>query len=123
MPTPEDFLPCNVMAANCPSRQVLQHLTSRWGILILVALLPGTLRFSELKRTIEGISERMLAQNLQFLEADGMLTRHSMNTVPPHVEYTLTPLGATAAAKMQELVVLIESELTQKLRARANGNT
>ncbi|VEC26688.1 Uncharacterized HTH-type transcriptional regulator ytcD [Shimwellia blattae] len=89
------------------------------GILILVALLPGTRRFSELKRTIEGISERMLAQSLQFLEADGMLTRRSMNTVPPHVEYTLTPLGATAAAKMQELVALIEDEMTRKLRARA----
>lgn len=111
-------LRCNVMAAGCPSRKVLQHLTSRWGVLVLVALLPGTQRFSSLRRKIEGVSERMLAQTLQSLEADGMIRRRSMNTVPPHVEYTLTTLGCEAAEKIQDLVMLIEESQTVLLTSQ-----
>ncbi|MFS2222597.1 winged helix-turn-helix transcriptional regulator [Pantoea sp. B65] len=112
------FLRCDVMAADCPSRKVLQHLTSRWGMLILVALLPGTQRFSSLRRKIEGISERMLSQTLQTLEADGMIARHSMNTIPPHVEYNLTEVGAEAAVKIHDLVKFIEDSQTALLFAQ-----
>lgn len=101
----------NVLAANCPSREVLKHLTSRWGVLVLIVLLPGTQRFSALRRAIEGISERMLSQTLQWLEGDGMVKRHVYNTVPPHVEYTLTPLGREAAEKVQDLADWIERNL------------
>ena len=101
----------DVMAAECPSRQVLQHLTSRWGVLVLIALLQGTQRFSQLRRKIGGINERMLAQTLQWLEADAMVHRRSFNTVPPHVEYTLTPLGAEAAAKVRDLVDWLETHM------------
>ena len=82
-----------VLSANCPSRQILQHLTNRWGVLVMIALATGTKRFSEIRRDIEGISERMLTQTLQQLEQDGMVHRKSFNTVPPHVEYTLTDRG------------------------------
>ena len=115
----------NVMAAACPSRQILQHLTSRWGVLVLIALLPGTRRFSELRRTVGGVSERMLAQTLQWLEADGMLRRHAFKTVPPHVEYTLTPLGREAALKVQALADWLEAQLpailTEQARAGAGA--
>ncbi|MBD9367151.1 helix-turn-helix domain-containing protein [Xanthomonas sp. XNM01] len=108
----------DLMAAACPSREVLKHLTSRWGVLVLIALLPGTQRFSQLRRAIGGVSERMLAQTLQWLEGDGMLERRAFNTVPPHVEYTLTPLGREAAEKVRDLADWIEVMLPQILAGR-----
>ena len=101
----------NVLASDCPSRQILNHLTSRWGGLVLVSLHSGTKRFSELRRAIDGISERMLTKTLQELEADGMLIRKSYNTVPPQVDYTLTEFGAEASNKMFELVDWLETNL------------
>ncbi|MDU5319127.1 MAG: helix-turn-helix domain-containing protein [Escherichia coli] len=65
----------NLFAEQCPSREVLKHVTSRWGVLILVALREGTHRFSDLRRKIGGVSEKMLAQSLQALEQDGFLNR------------------------------------------------
>ena len=83
----------NVLASACPSRQILQHLTSRWGALVLVSLHSGTKRFSELRRAI------------------GMLIRKSYNTVPPQVDYTLTEFGTEASNKMFELVEWLETNL------------
>ncbi|QGU89688.1 transcriptional regulator [Erwinia sorbitola] len=94
----------NVLLSQCPSRQILHKITGKWGLLVMLALKSGTKRFGELRREVEGISERMLTQTLQQLEEDKMLVRKSFNTVPPHVEYTLTPLGAEAASKIKELV-------------------
>jgi DNA-binding HxlR family transcriptional regulator len=110
----------NVMAATCPSREILRHLTSRWGVLVLIALLGGTRRFSDLRRTIGGVNERMLAQTLQWLEQDGMLSRKDYNTVPPHVDYTLTPIGREAAEKVQQLADWLEVKLPTILDARAD---
>ncbi|MDR3437670.1 helix-turn-helix domain-containing protein [Telmatospirillum sp.] len=101
----------DLMAAACPSRDVLKHLTSRWGVLVLIALEPGTQRFGELRRKIGGVSERMLAQTLQWLENDGMVERRAYKIVPPHVEYTLTPLGLEAAAKVRDLADWIETNM------------
>ncbi|QOG06558.1 helix-turn-helix transcriptional regulator [Aureimonas sp. OT7] len=101
----------DLMAAACPSRDVLRHLTSRWGVLVLIALQPGTQRFSELRRKVGGVSERMLAQTLQWLEGDGMVERKAFKIVPPHVEYTLTPLGQEAAEKIRDLADWIELSL------------
>lgn len=110
----------NVMAADCPSRVVLQHVTSRWGTLVLLALLAGgTLRFSELRRRIGGVSERMLAQTLQVLEGDGLISRHAHQVVPPHVDYCLTPLGAEAAERVLALAGWIEANLPRLVPARA----
>ena len=110
----------NVLASACPSRQILQHLTSRWGALVLVSLHSGTKRFSELRRAIDGVSERMLTKTLQELEADGMLIRKAYNTVPPQVDYTLTEFGAQASNKMFELVDWLEMNLGNILASQQN---
>lgn len=81
------------LPAACPSRVVLDHVTSRWGVLVLVALAERGMRWGELRRTVEGISEKMLAQTLRTLEADGLVDRAVAATVPPRVDYALTPLG------------------------------
>lgn len=108
----------NVFAELCPSREVLQHVTSRWGVLVLVALLGGTHRFSDLRRKIGGVSEKMLAQTLQWLERDGFVLRVAYPVVPPHVEYSLTPLGLEVAQRVQALADWIEGNLATILRAR-----
>lgn len=104
-----------VLAKDCPSRTILNHLTSRWGVLVMIVLLTGTKRFSEMRREIEGVSERMLSETLKQLEADGMLIRHSYNTVPPHTDYTLTAHGTQAAEKIQHLVDWLEDSLPEIL--------
>ena len=107
-----------LMAAACPSREVLQHVTSRWGVLVLVVLMGGTHRFSELRRRIGGVSEKMLAQTLQALELDGFVNRVAYPTVPPHVEYTLTPLGRQVGKRVGALADWIETSLPAILAAR-----
>ncbi|MBW8768215.1 MAG: helix-turn-helix transcriptional regulator [Gemmatimonadetes bacterium] len=101
----------DLLAADCPSRDVLKHVTSRWGVLVLIALEERTCRFSELRRTIGGVSERMLAQTLQWLEGDGLVDRVAYEVVPPHVEYSLTPLGRAAAKRVRALADWIEVSL------------
>jgi DNA-binding HxlR family transcriptional regulator len=101
----------NVLAADCPSRLILQHVTSRWGALVLIALADGTLRFAQVRRRVDGISERMLAQTLQVLESDHLVLRVAKDVVPPHVDYTLTPLGAEVATRVLNLSAWIEDNL------------
>ena len=109
----------NLFAEQCPSRDVLKHVTSRWGVLILVALQGGTHRFSDLRRKMSGVSEKMLAQTLQWLEADGFVNRKSYPVVPPHVEYSLTPLGCEVAEKVAGLADWIEGNLPRVLASRS----
>lgn len=108
----------NLFAEACPSREVLKHVTSRWGVLLLVALMAGTHRFSDLRRKIGGVSEKMLAQTLQWLEADGFVLRVSYPVVPPHVEYSLTPLGNEVALRVRDLADWIEVKLPEILQAK-----
>ncbi len=103
----------NVMAAECPSRGVLNHLTSRWGTLVMVALATGGHRFAELRQKVGGVSERMLSQTLKDLEADGFVLRTAHPVVPPHVDYELTPLGMQAAGHVVTLVGWIEGALPE----------
>lgn len=112
----EKFHRGDLMTAACPSRDVLKHVTSRWGVLVLIALEAGTHRFSELRRKIGGVSERMLAQTLQWLEGDGLVERVAFEVVPPHVEYSLTPLGREAAEKVRVLADWIETSLPRIAR-------
>ncbi|WP_153130717.1 winged helix-turn-helix transcriptional regulator [Dechloromonas hortensis] len=109
----------NLFAEQCPSREVLKHVTSRWGVLVLVALLAGTHRFSDLRRKVSGVSEKMLAQTLQWLEGDGFVLRRSYPVVPPHVEYSLTQLGQEVGLRVQGLADWIELNLPSILQARA----
>ena len=101
----------DVLSPACPSRPVLQHLTSRWGVLVLAVLATGTFRFAALRRRIGGVSERMLAQTLQQLEGDGFVRRRDHGEVPPRVDYALTPLGREAAQHVVALVGWIEGNL------------
>lgn len=109
----EKFRRGELFNANCPSREVLKRLTSRWSLLILVALEYDTLRFSELKRKIGGISERMLAQTLRFMETDGFVERIAYDVIPPHVEYRLTPMGQEVRGQVVGLADWVEMNLQQ----------
>lgn len=105
----------NIFADRCPSRKILQHVTGRWGMLVLVALQGGKHRFSELRRKIKGISEKMLTQTLRQLEEDGFVKRTAHPVVPPHVEYNLTTTGKTLSRKVSSLTVWIEKHLGEIL--------
>lgn len=107
-----------VFAQECPSRGVLINVTSRWGVLVLVALLDGKQRFNELKRKIGGISDKMLSQTLQVLEADGFVLREVLPVVPPHVDYSLSQSGVEVAHHVEALTDWIEANLAQVLAAR-----
>lgn len=107
----------DLMTAACPSREVLKHVTSRWGVLVLLALEARTRRFGELRRAVGGVSERMLAQTLQWLEGDGMVERVAFAVVSPHVEYSLTPLGREAAERVRVLADWIETSMPRIGRA------
>jgi DNA-binding HxlR family transcriptional regulator len=112
-------LVADVFDANCPTRTVLDNVTSRWAVLVLWALLDGTQRFSDLRRRIGGVSEKMLAQTLQRLERDGFVHRLAHPVIPPHVDYSLTPLGETAARQVAGLTSWIEGQLSSVLASRA----
>lgn len=107
-----------VFAVECPSREILKHVTSRWGVLVLVALMEGTHRFSDLRRKIGGVSEKMLAQTLQQLEQDGFVDRVSHPVVPPHVEYSLTGLGDQVGEQVASLTDWIETNLAMIMKAQ-----
>jgi DNA-binding HxlR family transcriptional regulator len=107
-----------VLARDCPSRDILNHVCSRWGVLVLVVLLDGMHRFSELRRKIGGVSEKMLSQTLQSLEQDGFVDRKALPVVPPHVEYRLTAMGEEVALQMDGLTTWIEQNLPRILEAR-----
>jgi DNA-binding HxlR family transcriptional regulator len=99
----------------CPSRVVLDHLSSTWGVLVLRALLAGTRRFGELRRDVDGVSEKMLAQTLHALERDGLVERTAYPVIPPRVEYRLTDLGREAASHVNGLLSWIEDRLPAML--------
>lgn len=92
------------LAERCPIRDVLDRLSDRWTVLILYELTAGTLRFSELKKRIADISPRMLAQTLRNLERDGIAVRTVYPTVPPRVDYALTPLGVSFFDSIQPMI-------------------
>jgi DNA-binding HxlR family transcriptional regulator len=88
---------------DCPARVVLDHVTSRWGVWVLLALRGRALRFHELRRSIDGISEKMLSQTLRTLVRDGLLWRDVEPSTPPKVSYGLTPLGQGTSVPLAEL--------------------
>jgi DNA-binding HxlR family transcriptional regulator len=93
-----------VFMEGCPTRVVLDHIMSKWGVLVLLALTDGTHRWGELRREVQGISEKMLASTLRTLEADGLVVRESYPEVPPRVEYALSALGRELMDRMLPLV-------------------
>ena len=99
-----------VFTEGCSTRVVLDHIMSKWGVLVLLALTDGTHRWGELRREVQGISEKMLASTLRTLEADGLVARTSYPEVPPRVEYALTDLGQELMQRMLPLVEWIARE-------------
>ncbi|WP_084964971.1 winged helix-turn-helix transcriptional regulator [Thermoactinospora rubra] len=94
----------DVFTSDCPGREVLDHITGRWGLLIVAALKDGPLRFSQLRDRIGGVSEKMLAQTLRVLHRDGLIERNVEHSRPPKVCYELTPLGSELIGPLCELV-------------------
>lgn len=82
-----------VLSVACPIREIIDRVGSKWSVELLLALSEGPIRFSELERSIEGISRRMLTLTLRALERDGLITRTVYPTVPPRVEYAATDLA------------------------------
>ncbi|MGY0235160.1 winged helix-turn-helix transcriptional regulator [Longispora urticae] len=112
-------LPADVYSAGCPTRQVLNHIAGKWTILIVDALVDGTMRYTDLSRRIEGVSQKMLTQTLRQLEADGFLTRTVHPTVPPRVDYDLTDLGRSLAGPIAALREWTEAHINEIEEARA----
>lgn len=115
----ETARPFNVFAADCPSREALAHVTGRWGTLVLAALTGGPLRFGALRRAVDGISERMLAQTLQALERDGLVNRDVQAVLPARVEYSLTPLGESVAGPIRALIESVHAAAPAIIAHRA----
>jgi len=104
---------------SCPSRQVLDVLGSKWTVLIVGALIGGPMRFGELRRRLDGVTQKSLTQALRMLERDGFVTRTQYPTIPPRVEYELTQLGRRATSLMTAVRDWAEENLTDVLASRA----
>ncbi|KAA0935633.1 helix-turn-helix transcriptional regulator [Streptomyces apricus] len=102
----------------CPYRLVLEHVTSRWGVLVLMELMERPYRFSELRRAIGRVSEKMLTQTLQTLERDGLVHRDAQPVIPPRVDYSLTGLGREAAEQVRALAMWTETRMDAVEKAR-----
>ena len=106
----------------CGTRVVLDHIMSKWGVLVLASLSDGTRRWGELRRDVDGISEKMLASTLKTLGADGLVHRESFPAVPPHVEYSLTPLGRDLMERMLPLVAWVADNADRMVGREADSS-
>ncbi|MFF2702088.1 winged helix-turn-helix transcriptional regulator [Streptomyces cyaneofuscatus] len=113
-----DDLAFDVFSRQCPSRSTLEHATGRWGGLTLGALYEESLRFNELRRRVDGVSEKMLSQTLHALERDGLVLREAQPVNPPRVDYELTPFGREVAGRLLGLIHLVEGRMDDVLAAR-----
>jgi DNA-binding HxlR family transcriptional regulator len=110
----------NPYLATCPTRQVLDCVADKWAVLIVGLLTQGPQRFGELRRNIEGVSQKVLTQTLRSLERDGIIHRAVFASVPPKVEYSLTPMGGSLASTLDELRVWAEQHIEDVIRHRTS---
>jgi len=94
---PKNQTIANVYSARCPSRRIMAVLAEKWTLLVVAQLANGPMRTAEIRRSVDGVSEKMLIQTLRKLEAFGLVSRRSYPELPPRVEYRLTPLGRSLA--------------------------
>lgn len=109
----------NALNADCPGREIFNHITSRWALLIVIALGEAPLRFHVLRERVEGVSEKMLSQTLKTLARDGLVTRHVEPAIPPQVSYDLTPMGRELSDLFQRLILWIGKNFTDIADAQA----
>jgi DNA-binding HxlR family transcriptional regulator len=114
----ETTLPWNVFDVNCPTRQVLDRIADKWTVLVIRRLSGGTLRFAQLRRAVDGISQKVLTNTLRGLERDGIVTRRIYASVPPRVEYTLTDLGQSLRDLVERICIWAETNIEQVQVAR-----
>lgn len=105
---------------SCPSRDVLDVIGSKWTVLVVPALIDHPMRFGELKRRLDGITQKSLTQALRQLERDGFVTRTQYPTIPPRVDYALTPLGHKVAGLLSSIRDWAQENLVEVLTARAH---
>jgi DNA-binding HxlR family transcriptional regulator len=110
-----------ILASACPTRTVLDHVTSKWGVLILSALSEKPRRWGELRRVVEGVSEKMLAQTLRTLEADGFVLREAQAVIPPRVDYSLTERGIELADRLRPLMQWIADNADEILAGHGDA--
>lgn len=103
---------------NCPSRAVLDRIGDRWSVLVVGALSQGPLRFSELAKRVDGVSQKMLTQTLRGLERDGLITRTMYAQIPPRVDYQLSESGSSLAIPLQALETWAKENMPAIMRAR-----
>ena len=108
----------SVFRKDCPSRKVLETLAEKWALMLMHLLAEGPRRTSELRRAIEGVSEKMLIQTLRRLERNGFVARRAYNEVPPRVEYSLTALGQSLGETIKPLDFWIERHLGEVTKAQ-----
>lgn len=116
----ETMITADVYAANCPTRKILDLVGDKWTTLVMLLLVTKPHRFSELRRCIGGISQKMLTQTLRSLERDGLVSRTVYPEIPPRVEYRLTPLGETLCKSLAEIVRWAEDHIGEVAAAQAN---
>jgi DNA-binding HxlR family transcriptional regulator len=110
--------PWNVFDSHCPTRQVLDLIADKWTVLIIRRLADGTLRFAQLRRSVDGISQKVLTNILRSLERDGIVTRRIYASVPPKVEYSLTTLGRSLCILVEGICGWAEANIEQVQVAR-----
>ena len=108
----------NVFDSHCPTRQVLDLIADKWTVLIIRRLADGTLRFAQLRRSVDGISQKVLTNILRSLERDGIVTRRIYASVPPKVEYSLTTLGRSLCNLVEGICGWAEANIEQVQAAR-----
>jgi DNA-binding HxlR family transcriptional regulator len=113
-----DFGGADAYLRSCPSRGVLDVIGGKWTVLVVPALIDRPMRFGELKRRLDGITQKSLTQVLRQLERDGFVTRTQYPTIPPRVDYALTPLGLKAASLLSSIRDWAEDTLAEVLTAR-----
>jgi DNA-binding HxlR family transcriptional regulator len=108
----------NVFDSHCPTRQVLDRIADKWTVLVIRSLSNGTLRFAQLRRTVDGISQKVLTNTLRGLERDGIVTRRIYASVPPRVEYSLTALGRSLGDLVEGICGWAEANIERVHEAR-----
>jgi DNA-binding HxlR family transcriptional regulator len=114
----EEGLGWNPYSAACPSRLVLARLADKWALLVICILSARPVRFNELRRQIDGVSQKMLSQTLKNLERDGLVSRRAFATVPVTVEYAITPLGETLSHTIDALRVWTASHMEEVVKSQ-----